>query len=472
MAPSGKPTPHARALAKAAERGDVAAMEAALHAGALIDQPFRSNAHPALVYAAEKNQTLAVEFLLARGADPLAVGDAGITALEKARTERADAAAMLLVPVSTPSQGMLLEALERGAIPLADALAARLEHLGIGVGPIHRLVRTCLAVNRAESIEWVLERARKVPPPIAVPSAEPAVAVLLATRLGEPVVQYGGADLGERIAAFYRTGRLPGIEVARPRPAGRASGAEPLEQAARSGDVGALRALLGADADVNAPVTRGRVTCLHLTAEFDHAVAAEYLISRGASLKVRDLRGSTPLHRAARHGAAAVLGVLLAAGAHVDALDHEGLTPLLALARGGKSVPALEALLRAGAKVTYRCPAEPPHHGKSVLHFLINREPRLDLLEVLLKAGADPNQPDSFGWTPLGAFWCGDYRWGRRQMLEAFRLLAVHGARPELARRYQNHDGDSMAESFDNGREELADVKPLFLAAGWRPPSA
>ena len=89
----------------------------------------------------------------------------------------------------------------------------------------------------------------------------------------------------------------------------------PVADAARRGDLEAVRALLTDDADVNAPLGDG-MTALHWAAYRGNEPLVELLLEAGASTTaVTRLGQHTPLHVASRAAREAVVRALLASGA-------------------------------------------------------------------------------------------------------------------------------------------------------------
>jgi uncharacterized protein len=86
-------------------------------------------------------------------------------------------------------------------------------------------------------------------------------------------------------------------------------GSTPLHVAAIRGDVPAIRALLEAGADINAPGEDG-YTPLHDAALQGHSEAVRLLLERGASREIRNDDGKTPLESAALRGDAEIVGLL------------------------------------------------------------------------------------------------------------------------------------------------------------------
>ncbi len=159
----------------------------------------------------------------------------------------------------------------------------------------------------------------------------------------------------------------------------------PVADAAQSGDLEALRALLRDGADVNASQGDG-MTALHWAAYGGQLEMIEVLVYAGANLEaVTRVADYTPLMVATRtgHGDAAVL--LLDAGADPRAATVTGVTPLH-FAAGAGQTQAVEALIAAGAEVD----ARESKMGQTPLIFAAN-EGRTEAIRVLVEAGADVN---------------------------------------------------------------------------------
>ena len=102
------------------------------------------------------------------------------------------------------------------------------------------------------------------------------------------------------------------------------------------------------------------------------------------SANIRDGLGQTPLSVAAFFGRDDIVGLLLERGAEVDAEDRESKnTALIEAASRNMHVTAL-LLLEKGANVNHK-----NIHRQSALHLAV-REGYVDMVSLLLKAGADP----------------------------------------------------------------------------------
>ena len=101
-----------------------------------------------------------------------------------------------------------------------------------------------------------------------------------------------------------------------------------MPDAARSGNIARLTALLDAGADPNRPDTRGFPPII-LASYNAQAEATALLIARGAAVDGVDAAGATALMGAAFKGHVAIACQLLAAGAAVDAANETGRTALV-----------------------------------------------------------------------------------------------------------------------------------------------
>ncbi|MGO9109976.1 MAG: ankyrin repeat domain-containing protein [Thermoguttaceae bacterium] len=160
---------------------------------------------------------------------------------------------------------------------------------------------------------------------------------------------------------------------------------------------------------------------------------AEQVLSGGASVKCKDKEGNTPLHLACSSGAFGLALRLLECGADVHAKNKSGEAPLVRLARvwvlpertksclsvaqallqhgtcvdardkigetplmwavNKGNVPLIKLLINAGADVNAQ------DHGKYNQHTVIMHAKRMEVVELLLRCGADPSVRNGVGET-------------------------------------------------------------------------
>ena len=161
--------------------------------------------------------------------------------------------------------------------------------------------------------------------------------------------------------------------------------AAPVADAARRGDLAAIRTLLKQGADASMPHPDG-MTPLHWAAERGEPAMADALILAGANVTaVTRLGGYTPLHLAARNGNAPVLRALLKAGSKPAVPTSTGATALHFAAEAG-SIESINALMDAGADAN----ARDAEFGQTPLVFAVSAG-QVDAMKTLIKRGADVN---------------------------------------------------------------------------------
>jgi ankyrin repeat protein len=159
--------------------------------------------------------------------------------------------------------------------------------------------------------------------------------------------------------------------------------ASTVTEAARRGDLEALRALLKQGADVNAAEGDG-TTPLHWAARAGDAELVQMLAYAGANVKATTRLGAyTPLMMAAQAGHPAVVAALIAAGSDLKATSTTGTTPLMFAAQSGDT-RSVTLLLESGADVN----AKETAMGQTPLMFAAAAD-RVDVVRLLLANGAD-----------------------------------------------------------------------------------
>jgi hypothetical protein len=109
----------------------------------------------------------------------------------------------------------------------------------------------------------------------------------------------------------------------------RALSAEPMDLAARYGNIPAVRALLESGEDVNKPLNENSWTALHCCSRVDKPAKLKALIELGADINKQDIVGRTALSLASECEQTFNATELIKAGADVDLADFDGYTPLM-----------------------------------------------------------------------------------------------------------------------------------------------
>jgi uncharacterized protein len=217
-------------------------------------------------------------------------------------------------------------------------------------------------------------------------------------------VYHGDAEIVERLIAA-------GADVT----VANEYGATPMSEAARAGDARIVRMLLEAGADAESPNADGQ-TALMVVARTSNVDAARALLEHGADANAREAwRGQTALMWAAAQRQPEMTALLIEHGAEVDVRSAVnrwerqvsaeprrmyrptgGLTPLLFAAREG-CVDCARALVEGGADPNLADPKNVTPLFLAIDNF------HFDTAKYLLEAGANPNKWDWWGRTALYA---------------------------------------------------------------------
>ena len=156
-------------------------------------------------------------------------------------------------------------------------------------------------------------------------------------------------------------------------------------------------------------------TPLHAAAAGYRVGIARQLIKKGSEVRAANRRGAEPVHYAAdgvpgsRHwnpeAQADLITLLVDSGADPNALDKGGVAPLHRAVRQ-RCLGAVDSLLRNGSAVSLR-----NRSGSTPLHLAVqntgrggsgsaeSKDLQREIIGLLLKAGADPLDPDGRGRT-------------------------------------------------------------------------
>lgn len=168
---------------------------------------------------------------------------------------------------------------------------------------------------------------------------------------------------------------FPGLEA----------GAGGVAEAARDGDLTAVRAELAAGGDAD-DVADGGTSALLFAAYHSSVELVSLLLAAGADPNAANTFGVTPLLQASRTGDVPVMRALLDAGADVASAVRDGETPLMSVARTG-NLEAVRLLLERGIDPN----ATEALADQTALMWAV-AEGHLPVVGALLDAGADPNR--------------------------------------------------------------------------------
>ncbi len=204
-------------------------------------------------------------------------------------------------------------------------------------------------------------------------------------------------------------------------------------QAAASGDLAAMAALLERGVDINTRNGNGE-TALRIAAVNNDVPTTRFLLDKGADPNRADNTGRTPLSRAAGEGFNVLLKLLLAApGIDVDAQKIDGDTALRLAVVGNQ----------------------------------------LESTRLLLEAGANPNIQNGEGNTPL-------IRAVAQGYTEITKILLEHGANPHIrnnalwtaadfAKERRQHVTLQMVQDFIAQQEQVVTLAPAVLETATAP---
>uniref|UniRef100_A0A146M082 Protein phosphatase 1 regulatory subunit 12B n=4 Tax=Lygus hesperus TaxID=30085 RepID=A0A146M082_LYGHE len=204
--------------------------------------------------------------------------------------------------------------------------------------------------------------------------------------------------------------------------------------ACKAGDKDEILRLLKKNADIDTTDVDG-LSALHQACIDDNLDLVEFLVEHGADVNKGDNEGWTPLHATASCGFISIAKYLIENGANVAAVNNDGELPvdvaesdemedMLQQQIDDRGIDAENArteeerMMLNDAKVWlangYITPDKVhPKTGATPLHVAAAKG-YLKVMDMLLKAGADPDAQDLDGWTPLHAA----SHWGQKEACE------------------------------------------------------
>lgn len=267
----------------------------------------------------------------------------------------------------------------------------------------------------------------------------------------------------------------------------------------RDGDLDALKRLQAEGRlDLNVRDKSG-ATLLHAAAEYGHASVVAWLVENGADPNAADGDGETPLHKApsavyyefeqlilrsldpdkyddtaqhwtTRNGARDVMSLLIEHGADPNIMNDRGCTPLYAAVNVGQL--DFDAAINVGqldlVRLLLECGADPgtaDENCRTLLHLAASKCD-VDVVQLLIGSGLDPNAETKFGVTPLHEAVTGSHIAAGR--LYVVRILLENGADPnaadvygvtprERAAQYEHLDAARLLEEHSGLRDAADD---------------
>src|SRR4051812_35549649 len=243
----------------------------------------------------------------------------------------------------------------------------------------------------------------------------------------------------------------------------RGAGKSDVADAAAKGDKVAVRTLVAAKADVNAPQVDG-ATALHWAIYRDDEEMVDLLIRAGANVKAANRDGVTPLAMASLYGRPAMILKLLKAGADAAEVGPHGQTVLMLAARNGNP-DAIKVLIEGGAKVNAR---ESLRGTTALMWAAEQRHPQA--VKALLAGGADFNAKSGPAGLPRNYLAPRVNTEVVKQAAERYKRAAAAGRTYEEQLKWEKENGQyngppSIGEQLA-ARERADAAAPAGAAAG------
>ena len=240
--------------------------------------------------------------------------------------------------------------------------------------------------------------------------------------------------------------------------------ADPIHDAARTGNLNAVQTELDKGVDVNeADINFYNLAPLHYAAIHGQKEIAELLIAAGADVSANTTTRGTPLHLVAFEGHKEIIELLIAEGADVNAIIVSGPLQLNVgdIALNFTTDGEIAALLRKHGGMT----SEELRSGMTPLH-LAAVNGHKEIVELLIAKGADVNEKIASGSnknkTPL------DFAVIKKQN-ETANLLRTHGGRTaeELALMPRLVQRGPREFSFLVKKAKIYEVQSSFNLLNW-----
>ena len=119
------------------------------------------------------------------------------------------------------------------------------------------------------------------------------------------------------------------------------------------------------------------------------------LIKAGAKVNAIEINQNTALHAAVATNTLEVIRALITCGSDVCAKNHSGLTPLMLAVMNNLDPAVISLLLSSGADINAR-----GNSDERVFH-LATENNSIDIIKIILEAGANINETDNNGITPF-----------------------------------------------------------------------